>query len=84
MNQEEFPVYPPVKKTISICKFKYNILEIKLFESVRVAVYLFDDKDMMVEARQYLIQGGEYNGWSTDDQYIVNLLKQKIQQPYLL
>jgi uncharacterized membrane protein len=83
MNQEEFPVYPPVKKTISMCKFKYNILEIKLFESVRVAVYLFDDKDMMVEARQYLIQGGEYNAWSSDDQYIVNLLKQKIQQPYL-
>jgi len=83
MNQEENPIYPPVKKTITMCKFKYNILEIKLFESVRIAVYLFDDKDMMVEARQYLIDSNSYKAWSQDDQYIVNLLKIKIQQPYL-
>jgi hypothetical protein len=84
MNQDEFPVYPPIKKTISISKFKYNILEIKLFESIRVAVYLYDDKDLLVEARQYIIESNEYKAWSQDDQYIVNLIKQKIQQPYFL
>lgn len=84
MEQADFPVYPPIKKTISISKFKYNILEIKLFESIRVAVYLFDEKDMLVEARQYVIDSNEYKAWSQDDQYIVNLIKQKIQQPYFL
>ena len=84
MNQEEFAVYPPIKKIVSISKFKYNILEIKLFESIRVAVYLFDDKDLLVEARQYLIESNEYKAWSTEDQYIINLIKQKIQQPYFL
>jgi hypothetical protein len=84
MNQEEFAVYPPIKKTISISKFKYNILEIKLFESIRVAVYLYDDKDLLVEARQYIIDSNEYKAWSQDDQYIVNLIKAKIQQPWIL
>jgi len=81
---EEFPVYPPIKKTISISKFKYTILEVKLFESIRVAVYLFNDNNLMVEARQYLIEGSEYKVWSQDDQYILTLIKQKIQQPYIL
>jgi len=84
MNQEEYAIYPPIKKIINICKFKYNILEVKLFESIRVAVYLFDDKDLMVEARQYLIEKEEYKLWSQDDQYIVNLIKTKIQQPWIL
>ena len=81
MNQEEFyPIYPNIKRTINICKFKYNILEIKLFESVRIAVYLFNENDLLIETRQYLIEGDEYNGWSNDDKYIINLIKQKIQQ----
>jgi len=80
MNNEEYPIYPNIKRIINICKFKYNILEIKLFESVRIAVYLFNENDLLIESKQYLIEGDEYNGWSNDDKYIINLIKQKIQQ----
>jgi hypothetical protein len=76
---EEYPIYPPVKRTISICKFKYQIVEIKLKESIRIAVYLFSDTDTLVESKQYLIQGTEYANWGTDDNYIVNLIKTKVQ-----
>ena len=79
MNQEEFPIYPNIQRILKIVKFTYQILEIKLFESVRIAVYLYTDQDVMIEARQYIIEGEEYNNWSTDDKYIINLLKQKIQ-----
>ena len=79
MNQEEFPVYPNIQRILKIVKFTYQILEIKLFESVRIAVYLYSDQDVMIEARQYIIEGEEYNNWSNDDKYIINLLKQKIQ-----
>ena len=79
MNQEEFPVYPNIQRILKIVKFTYQILEIKLFESVRIAVYLYTDQDVMIEARQYIIEGEEYNNWSNDDKYIINLLKQKIQ-----
>jgi hypothetical protein len=81
MNQEEFfPIYPNIKRIINICKFKYNILEIILFKSVRIAVYLLNENDMVIESRQYLIEGSEYDAWSNDDKYIISLIKQKIQQ----
>jgi hypothetical protein len=81
MNQEEFyPIYPNIKRIINICKFKYNILEIILFKSVRIAVYLLNENDMVIESRQYIIEGSEYEAWSNDDKYIIALLKQKIQQ----
>jgi hypothetical protein len=79
MNQDEYPIYPNIKKTYSICKFKYKILEIKLKESVRIAVYLFSENDLLIDSRQYLIEGNEYLNWGTDDGYLINLIKQKIQ-----
>jgi hypothetical protein len=80
MNQEDFyPVYPNIKRIVSICKFKYTILEIILFKSIRIAVYLYNENDMVIESRQYIIEGDEYNAWSNDDQYIIKLLKEKIQ-----
>ena len=79
MNQEEFPIYPNIQRILKIVKFTYQILEIKLFESVRIAVYLYSDQDVMIEARQYIIEGEEYANWGTEDKYLVNLLKQKIQ-----
>jgi hypothetical protein len=81
MNQEEYyPIYPNINKIIKIVKFKYNIIEIKLFESIRIAVYLYNENDMLIDAKQFIIQGDEYNAWSNDDKYILNLIKQKIQE----
>jgi hypothetical protein len=81
MNQADFnPVYPNIKRIVNICKFKYNILEITLFKSIRIAVYLFNENDMLIESRQYTIEGAEYEAWTNDDQYIIKLLKQKIQE----
>jgi len=79
MNQEEYPLYPNVKKTFTICKFKYNILEIKLFESVHVAVHLFNENNLLIDTKQYLIKDAEYKAWNADDTYLINLIKTKIQ-----
>ena len=79
MNNE-INVYPNIQRILKIVKFTYTILEIKLFESVRIAVYLYSDQDVLIESKQYIIEGDEYNGWSNDDRYIINLLKQKIQE----
>ena len=81
MENDEFPVYPNLKRITNICKCKYQILEIILFKSVRIAVYLYSDQDALIESKQYIIEGDEYNNWSNDDKYIINLLKQKIQEP---
>lgn len=79
MNNENISLYPNLKKTLTICKFTYQILEIKLTESVRVAVYLFTENDLLVESKQFLIEGEEYKRWGSDDTYLINLIKQKIQ-----
>jgi hypothetical protein len=80
MSDEFLPIYPNIKRTMNVCKFKYTVLEIKLFESIRIAVYLYNENDMLIEANQILIQGAEYNAWSNDDKYIINLIKTKIPQ----
>ena len=80
METEYHNIYPNIKKTFNIVKFKYNIIEIKLFESVRIAVYLYNENDILIDAKQYIIEGAEYNAWSNDDKYILNLIKQKIQE----
>jgi hypothetical protein len=80
MNIDEYyPVYPNINKILKIVKFKYTILEIILFKSIRIAVYLYNENDLLIEARQYVIEGDEYNAWSNDDNYIIKLLKDKIQ-----
>ena len=73
-------IYPNIKKIINIVKFKYTILEIKLFESIRIAVYYYNENDLLFDAKQFIIQGDEYNNWGNDDKYIINLIKQKIQE----
>ena len=80
METEYHNIYPNIKKIINIVKFKYTILEIKLFESVRIAIYLYNENENLIDAKQYIISGDEYNAWSNDDKYILNLIKQKIQE----
>jgi len=83
MNNTEFPVYPNIKKIITLCKARIQILEIKMFESVRVAVYLLDSNGIVFESTQFLIEGDEYEAWGSDDTYLVKLIKQKIQDLYI-
>jgi len=63
---------------MKVCKFRYTIVELKLFESIRIAVYLLNENDMLIEATQFVIEGEEYNAWQNDE-YIIKLLKEKIQ-----
>ena len=79
MNEQQITLYPNMKKTVNICHFRYKILEIRLKESVRIAVYLFNENDLLVESKQFLIEGEEYKRWGNEDQYLINLIKQKIQ-----
>lgn len=80
MNDNEFNVYPNIKRTMNIVKCKYQVLEIVLFKFIRIAVYLYNENDLLLEAKQYIIEGTQYQNWSQDDKYIINILKQKIQE----
>jgi len=77
MNEVEIPVYPNINRIVKICKAKFRIIDLKLNESVRVAVYLFNENDMLIESTQFIIEGKEYAEWN-DDSYLIKLIKQKI------
>ena len=80
MNDDYQPIYPNLKRITNIVKFRYTILEIQLFTLIRVAVYLYNEHDCLIEATQFVIQGQEYSNWGQDDKYIVSLIRQKIQE----
>lgn len=79
MNEFEMPIYPNIKRTLNICKAKVRILELKLNTSVRIAVFLFNENDLLVDTTQLLIEGKEYDDWTNDTDFI-KLIKQKIQE----
>ncbi len=67
----------PYVKTNTINKVIIRIANIELFTSVTVIASLFDH-DTLVDNQVFKIEGQEYNDWSNDDQYIVDLVMTKL------
>ena len=80
MNSVELLIYPPIKlPPQSSSKIQIIIRDIKIFEYVRLIVNLLDIDDKIIDTRLYLLQGDDYNNWGTDDNYLVNWVKTKLQ-----
>jgi len=80
MNQIEFNIYPNLKKSITLVKAEVKILELKLFESVRVMVYLKDENGSVMDTRGILIdKTNGYNEWTNDDKTLIDIIKKLIQ-----
>ncbi len=58
--------------------FKVHVVGLNLFTSVTLAVTLYDAQGNGVGNRSYTLTGDEYLGWNNDDQYLVNLVAQKL------
>ena len=71
-------VFPNINRIVKIVKAKFRIIDLKLNDSVRVAVYFYNENDLFIEATQFLIEGKEYDDW-LDDEYLIKLIKTKIQ-----
>lgn len=78
MEDVELTVYPNINRIVKICKAKFRIIDLKLNQYVRVAVYMYNENDLFIEATQFVIEGSEYAAWSNDDTYLIKLIKQKI------
>ena len=78
MEDVTINVYPNISRIVKICKAKFRIIDLKLNDSVRVAVYFYNENDIFIEATQFLIEGKEYDDW-LDDEYLIKLIKTKIQ-----
>ena len=67
----------PYVKTNTINNVVIRIVNIELFKSINVCASLYDNKSL-VDNKMFKIEGDEYNNWSNDDNYIVNLILNKL------
>jgi hypothetical protein len=74
------PIPEPVVMTVNynIVSFYYHFVNLSLFNGANVRISLYDDKGVVQKEVAYIIQGDEYKNWGGDDQYIVDLIIDKI------
>lgn len=70
----------PVDKTITqtIIRFTLDILELTFNTSARFRVSQYCVNDKLIDATNVTIEGEEYTNWGGDDNYIINLIAQKL------
>jgi len=70
----------PVVMTVyyNITSFCYEVTRVDLFKSADLYVSLMDDNNTLQKRVFYKLEGTEYSGWGGDDQYIINLIIEKI------
>lgn len=78
MDYKTYTLYPPIKMTTSLNSFSVNIYELKLFEYVKLACVLYNTDGSPMDTRLFVLEGEEYNKWSSDDQYIISYIKAKL------
>jgi hypothetical protein len=58
--------------------FKVYVVGLDLFNSVTLSVSLYDENSSTVGNRTFMIEGAEYLSWNNDDQYLIDLVAQKL------
>ena len=74
-------IYPPYKpKVLPGNRITIRPIEIKLFQSIKLLIQIYNDSsNEIIDTKIYEITDDEYKNWSNDDNYIIKLLKDKIQ-----
>lgn len=72
--------YPPIKKETKINQFAIISVDISLFTNARIGVELYAEDGSIADRRYYLLDGIDYSQWSSDDSYIINFVKGKLQE----
>ena len=71
----------PIVRTVSILSFRLRVLQMDLGQSVRFGVHLecaSGDK-IFPDYKEVRIEGDEYLAWGTDDNYVAELVKSKLE-----
>ena len=73
------PIQPAtITDTKSVNSFQVYVVALELFKSVTVSVSLYDAAGAAVGSRSFVFADAEYMAWNNDDQYLVNLVAQKL------
>ena len=78
MNKFEFNVYPNITVSKKIVRAEVSIVELKLFESARIAVMLYDEDNRVQKVHQLMLdQTNGYNDW-LNDKWLLDWVKTQI------
>jgi hypothetical protein len=72
--------YPPIIQNIKLNKFTVSVNDIILFTSCTLLAILYDAEDRPYDNRMYKLEGSDYLEWNSDDKYIIDYVKSKLQQ----
>ena len=62
----------------NVASFRTIVAGLELFKSVTVVAILQDENGAQLTSRSFTFEGAEYLGWNNDDQYLVNLVAQRL------
>lgn len=65
-------------KTHSVSSFVISVVDLILNQSVAVNVCLYDENNILTDTTYFNISGDEYNNWGSNDQYLKNLIAEKL------
>jgi hypothetical protein len=65
-----------IKHTVNA--FEIDICNLELFKSVTVCAKVNDIEGRFVTMNYFTIEGEEYNAWGNSDEYLIQLIAQKM------
>lgn len=70
----------PIEKIITkvIKKVTVRVVELKLFTSVSISVYMYGDNKEFIERHLLVMDGDDYKNWNNDDEYLINYVFTKL------
>ena len=64
--------------TIHITSFNVSIRDVVLNTSATLVVQLFDSNNKIIEVKNLILTGQDYDNWGADDKYIINYVANKL------
>jgi hypothetical protein len=71
----------PMPRMISVLSFRLRVIELILGQSVKLAVFLECESGgkSFNDYKEVILEGDEYFAWGTDDTYIIETVKSKLE-----
>jgi hypothetical protein len=68
------PAIVPVDRvtTVTIYSFTIDSIEVDLFNSARIRVYLMNQDNVGIDCTFVTLAGVDYENWGNNDEYIIN------------
>jgi hypothetical protein len=64
--------------TMKYAAFEVFVLGVVLNTSARLGIKIFDIQGKVIDSKQLMMEGEDYEGWGSDDQYIIDFVCRKL------